>query len=88
MSRVPQTAVLLTVLCSAACNDRESPPTAPPEPTVSAAADISPDTRQFGLGLLIGGALTGIVTAGLCSTMLGSRRCWDENEAGVKTRPG
>jgi hypothetical protein len=47
MSRVPQTAVLLTVLCSAACNDRESPPTAPPEPTVSAAADISPDTRQL-----------------------------------------
>jgi len=32
---------------------------------------VSPDTRQFGLGLLIGGALTGIVTAGLCSTMLG-----------------
>lgn len=31
---------------------------------------ISPDTRQFGVGLLIGGAITGIVTAGICSTML------------------
>jgi hypothetical protein len=32
---------------------------------------ISPDTRQFGVGLLIGGAITGIVTAGICSAMLG-----------------
>jgi hypothetical protein len=32
---------------------------------------LSPGTRQFGVGLLIGAALTGIVTAGLCSTMLG-----------------
>jgi len=29
-----------------------------------------PDTRQFGVGLLIGGAITGIVTAGICSAML------------------
>ena len=31
---------------------------------------IEPDTRQFGVGLLIGGAVTGIVTAGLCASML------------------
>jgi len=31
---------------------------------------VSPDTRQFGVGLLIGGAVTGIVTAGLCASML------------------
>jgi hypothetical protein len=31
---------------------------------------ISPDTRQFGVGLLIGGAITGIATAGVCSSML------------------
>lgn len=31
---------------------------------------IWPNTRQVGLGLLIGGAVTGIVTAGVCATML------------------
>ncbi|MCU7728658.1 hypothetical protein ODJ79_33515 [Actinoplanes sp. KI2] len=31
---------------------------------------ISRDTRQFGVGLLIGGAITGIATAGMCSSML------------------
>jgi hypothetical protein len=31
---------------------------------------LSPDSRQFGVGVLIGAASTGIVTAGICSTML------------------
>jgi hypothetical protein len=30
---------------------------------------LPPNTRQFGVGLLIGGAITGIVTAGICSSM-------------------
>lgn len=31
---------------------------------------LGPDTRQFGVGLLIGGAITGIVTAGVCASIL------------------
>jgi hypothetical protein len=31
---------------------------------------IAPSTRRFGLGLLIGGAVTGIATAGICAPML------------------
>ena len=31
---------------------------------------IAPGTRQFGLGLLLGSAITGIVTAGVCASAL------------------
>jgi hypothetical protein len=31
---------------------------------------ISPNTRRFGVGLLIAGGIIGIVTAGVCGTLL------------------